>query len=357
MKKICFFSGDITRGGGTERISILLANKLVQKDYEVCFISIAESNSELNFFLDSKIKHYALFRRNVSLKCFLLLAIIKLHQFIKKNNIDVVIDIDIILSFISIFAVWGTKCQQVSWEHFHFYENLGVKIRDFARKLAKKYASAIVVLTQTDKKQYLENGAIVPVICIPNAVILPDELPRKKFNTKVILSVGRLEYQKGFERIPALAERIFNDFPDWKWIIVGDGSLKKLLSDEIVKRNLQDKLFLVGKQNPFEYYWQADFLVSVSRYEGMPLVLLEALNCECPVISFNCKHGPADIIKDSENGYLVEAENFTILEKSIRSLINAEDLCNKLSENAKESVADFSVENFVKKWIQVIELF
>lgn len=213
MKKICLFSGDITRSGGTERIAILLANKLVERGYEVYFISISEKNKKPYFLISENIKRYTLFNKNVSLKLFILPAILKLHYFLKKNEIDVLIDIDVILSIISIWAVRFTKCRQISWEHFHFYENLGCTIRDTARKIAKKYADTIVVLTQTDQKQYTEIPSAAPVVCIHNTTILPDKIPQKKFNTKTILSVGRLEYQKGFERLPELAERIFKDFP------------------------------------------------------------------------------------------------------------------------------------------------
>lgn len=354
-RKICLFSGDITRSGGTEKISILLANELARKNYEVYFVSISENNSEPYFKIDENIKRYSLFGKNVSLKLFLLPAIFKLHRFLRKNKIDVLIDIDVILSLISIFAVRFTRCRQISWEHFHFHENLGCKIRDTARKLAKKYADAIVVLTRTDKKQYLETPSKAPVFCIHNAVILPEMMQPKKFGSKTILSVGRLAYQKGFERIPALAERIFAKFPDWKWIIVGDGEKREEITAETEKRKLQNNLILAGVKNPFNYYPNAEFLVAVSRYEGMPLVLLEALSCQCPVISFDCPHGPADIVKNDENGYLIEAENFDALEKAILNMMSNPEICSKLSAQADKSIRDFSVEKFVNSWQMLIE--
>lgn len=142
--------------------------------------------------------------------------------------------------------------------------------------------------------------------------------------------------------------------PDWKWIIVGEGNLRHEISREIEKRNLQGKLILAGEQNPFEYYCNSEFLVAVSRYEGMPLVLLEALNCYCPVIAFDCKHGPADIVKNDINGYLVEAENFSELESQIKKLMRTPDECRNLSKNASDSVIDFSIKTFIEKWEQII---
>ena len=266
MKNICFFCGDITRCGGTERISILLANEWIKNDgMKVVFLSLTESNSEPYFYLDSRVRRFRLFQRNVPFKLFLLPIIFKLFLFLRREKISVLIDVDVILSAASVFAAAPLGMKWISWEHFHFHENVGCRLRDYARKLAKRFASAIVVLTENDRLQYLETPSKAKVVRIANAVPPPmddirDNVCHKIPETPFLLSVGRLAYQKGFERIPALAARVLKRHPGWKWVIVGDGIFRRRIQEEIETMGLQDSLILAGRDNPFPYYRKAELL-------------------------------------------------------------------------------------------------
>ena len=362
VKTVCLFSGDITRCGGTERISILLANELVRRnDIRVMFLSVNEQAPETFFPLDPRVERFVLYRRKVRFAPHLLPMIVKLHSFLKRQRVDVLIDVDVILSAVSVFAVTGTACRLISWEHFHYEENLGVKLRSFARNLAKRHASAIVVLSEDDKRQYMKHRARVPVVAIPNAIEenvhsgnegndADYPMPQGPF----ILSVGRLDYQKGFERIPAVAGELLKTHPAWSWVIVGDGCLRDKIRGEIEARGLQDRILLTGWKDPFFYYDRAAFCVMTSRYEGFGLVLLESLSRSCPVIAFDCKCGPSDIVRDGENGFLVPAENFALLKEKITLLMDSPDLRKKLADNAKASIRKFSVESFADRWNKLL---
>ena len=361
MKNICFFCGDITRCGGTERISILLANEWAkQAGVKVVFCSLTESNSEPYFDLDSRVRRFRMFERNIPFKLILLPVIFKLFFFLRREKISFLIDVDVILSITSIFAAVPLGVKWISWEHFHFHENLGCRLRDYARKLAKRFASAIVVLTESDRLQYLETPSKARVVQIANAVPPPmkdacNETCREIPAAPFLLSVGRLDYQKGFERIPALAARVLKRHPGWKWIIVGDGIFRKRIQSEIESLGLKDSLLLAGRDNPFPYYRKASLLVMTSRYEGFGLVLLEALSEKCPVIAFNCRFGPSDIIAEGENGLLIPAEDFSALETGIHKLIEDEPLRARLASGAKESVRNFSLESFISCWNRLLE--
>lgn len=359
MRTICLFSGDITRCGGTERIAILLANELAkQQDTTVCFLSLTESRMEPFFALDQRVKRHQLFRHAYPFRLILLPVILKLLLFLRKNHITHLIDVDVILSLASVFAVPFTNCRLISWEHFHFRENLGCKLRDYARKLAKRYASCLVVLTENDRMQYLEQRCHADVRVIPNAVSEPTQnsgnasvvLP----DTPFLLSVGRLDFQKGLERIPALAESILRTHTDWKWVIVGDGSFRESIRADIATRGLSDKVLLMGRQDPYPYYRKAAFLVMPSRYEGFGLVLIEALSVGCPVIAFDCPHGPSDIIRQGINGWLVAAEDFPQLEKRILEMMESPDLLARFAQNAPSGIDAFSVPEFMKKWNDIL---
>ena len=357
MRNICFFSGDITRCGGTERITIRLANELArQNDARVQILSWTESGPKPGFPLDSRVERYALFKRNVPMKLFLLSAVLRLRRFVRRQKITHLIDADIILSVVSVPALRKLPCRLISWEHFHFRENLGCRMRDFGRWLAKRFADAIVVLTEDDRKQYLETAPRADVVGIPH--VIPEKndspsacpVPYGRF----ILSVGRLDFQKGFERIPELAGPFFEKHPDLKWVLVGDGAFRSRIEADIRARGLTGKILLAGWQNPYPFYEKAEFLVMTSRYEGFGLVLLEALSENCPAVAFACKHGPADIVRDGVNGFLIPPEDFVCLREKIEFLLTHPEIRRSFSDNARQSIASFSLESFMDRWNSIL---
>ena len=155
---ICFFSGDINRSGGTERVSIIIANELCKNPrYNISFISLEEKRKNSFFEIDKRIsrdKMYGSLNRSM----FHILGIIKrLKKYVKNNDIDIIVDIDGILDIYSLPVKWITKVKVISWEHFNFFQNPFVPYRKVSRRMAARWADAIVTLTEEDKGYYLDN--------------------------------------------------------------------------------------------------------------------------------------------------------------------------------------------------------
>ena len=137
MKKICFFSGDITRSGGTERVAAMIANGLQQTGrYEIVFLSLVEKNKDTFFPLDSAVSRYALGKKWISPGPGYLKLLPKIRRFIRQQNIDIIVDIDIVLDILSIPACRGMKVKIVSWDHFNFDFEMSV----FYRRMILKYS-------------------------------------------------------------------------------------------------------------------------------------------------------------------------------------------------------------------------
>ena len=125
----------------------------------------------------------------------------------------------------------------------------------------------------------------------------------------------------------------------------------------MIELNLEDKVKFVGHvKNPFAYYSKAKFFVLCSIHEGLPMVLLESLACETPVISFDCLSGPNEIIIDKKNGLLVENQNFLALSKSLNLLIEDKILYENCKSNAKKSVEKFALENIGNQWLDYLQI-
>lgn len=353
--KICFFSGDITRGGGTERVSTIIANELVKDEQlNISFLSLFEKKKNTFFDLDENIERYKLFEQEVSGAKHILSYINRIHKFVVRQRINILIDIDGILDMYSIPALWRTKTKLVSWEQFNFYQNPYVNYRKFTRKWAARSADAIVVLTKEDKGYYESNLNIQNIIKqIYNPIVMKKGEKQGRYNTesKEILSVGRLTEQKGFDILVDVARIVLKKHPDWKWNIVGEGEDKEKLRRKIYKYGLEDKVILCGSvKNIDEYYEKSAMYILTSRYEGFGLVLTEAKSHKLPCVSFKCPAGPSEIIQEGINGYLIECFNVEEMADKINVLIERKKLRQEFSERALYNSEQFKLDGIVEQW-------
>ena len=168
-----------------------------------------------------------------------------------------------------------------------------------------------------------------------------------------ILSVGRLEKPKNFEMLIKAYSKT-EASKETKLLIVGEGSQREKLEKLINNLNLKGKVLLPGqKDNIRDYYLQSEIYVLSSRYEGFPMVLVEALSNRCACIATNCETGPSEIIKDGFNGLLVENENENALARAIDKLYFDEELKNKFKNNAQKSIGHLKLEEVAKKWLEI----
>ena len=357
MKRICFFSGDITNSGGTERVATIIANNLLKyKVFEVYILSLVEKKDTPFFVLDNQIVHEALYDSPIRGITHIFGIVNRTKKYIRKNNIDVLIDIDGILDMYSIPVKFLTGVKVISWEHFNYFQNPVVPYRKITRKMAARWADLIVVLTNEDKGYYQENLKLkCPVYSIGNPIIYDVNPTEYNSNNKLLLSVGRLTYQKGFDMLVDVAKKVLPKYPDWKWVILGEGEDRDLLESKIKEYQLEDRLVLKGNvSNVSEYYQQAGIFVMTSRFEGLPMTLLETKPYKIPIVSFACKTGPADLIVDSVNGYLIEENNIDSMSEKLVGLMGDRELRIIMSAHANDGMEKFELDYIMKQWVTIL---
>lgn len=209
-----------------------------------------------------------------------------------------------------------------------------------------------VVLTHEDSGYW---GYLPNIEVIPNAAMHVSESYSDVRNKRVI-AVGRLDYQKGFDRLIEAWELIqrTGKFADWRLDIFGQGEWREMLQRMIDEKRLQDTVQIHRPTKQIgEEYVKSSLLVMSSHYEGFPMVMIEAMACGLPVVSFDYKCGPKDIIQHGINGLLVPDGNVKALAHAMMEVMTDESYRKMLSRNAKKVVNTYSEETVMKQWLRL----
>ena len=217
--------------------------------------------------------------------------------------------------------------------------------------LVRKF-DRFVVLTQEDKEMW---GEMPGIRVIPNAANFIAE-KYSDCTAKRVIAVGRLDYQKSFDRLIQVWEKVHQQMPDWRLDIFGQGEWKEMLQGMIDERVLQDTVRLndptrnIGKE-----YSESSMLVMSSHYEGFPMVMIEAMACGLPAVCFDFKCGPRDIIVEGENGLIVPDGNVEALAEAMVRLMKGDELRKRMGENAKKVVEKYSEDRVMGLWVNLYE--
>lgn len=355
MKKLCFLSGDITRSGGTEKVACQIMNGLAAK-YDISVISLTHSSEKMFYPLDSGINKVALFDSNPNGKKQYCSIVNKIRKYLKKNMIDILIDIDTMLDVYSVMAVRGLKTKLIAWEHFNFHETMGNKLRVPVRKYMTRFADCVVTLTREDWQYYKDYfGDKLRIEQIYNPIDIEISEHEYNINSKTIISVGRLERQKGFDMLVDVAAKVLKEHTDWEWIILGEGDERENLEQKIAQKQV-DNLKLLGKvSNVSEYMQKSAIYVMTSRYEGFGLVLTEAKQCLLPIVSFVCKTGPAELVQDGVNGYLINCFDIQAMADRICELIMSTEKRVSFSNQSQDMLDMLEYQAIIEQWMNLIE--
>ncbi len=366
--KILFFISSL-EAGGAERVMVYLLRHINKKIFQPVLLLLYPPYA-LHYYKyvpeDVEIKIVQREKESFISKIKQLLHIL---YTIHKINPDVILSMLTHCNIIALLAKILLRKKVIISEHNNLGEIikqpsdryiLGIPVSFMVKRLYN-YADLIVTVSNGVKENLLNEFNVKPKKAknIYNPIdldfisslkdIKPDH-PFFKNNFPVIVSLGRLVNQKGFDILLRVFKKVLH-LIDSRLIIIGDGNEREKLLKEAKDLKILNKVSFIGFQtNPFKYLFNSDLYVLSSRTEGMPVSLLEAMACGLPVVAFDCKSGPREILENGKYGVLVPEGDEEELANSIINIINNPELRQHLSELSEKRAKDFEIYKIVAEY-------
>lgn len=340
---ILFIINSLESKGGTERVASLLANWL-SSFHELTILSKYFDGRKNAYWLDKSVNDIKLIGNDFTF-------ISKCKQHILQSNPDLII-IHTMSKLTPVLLLRDIKANNI-WSLEHISYNFHSCLFRYLRQKLYRKLDKVITLTHEDAKNYDFVSDKLSVIANSNS--LPIRKSVNSLDSKIVVSIGRLTYQKGYDLLIKSWALVEKKHPDWSLHIYGEGkdegNLKRLISNYKLK-NVVFKGLTSSVQAAYD---EAAFYVMSSRFEGFGMVLIEAQSRGLPIVSFDCPSGPAEIISEGIDGYLVENGNVKMLAERIAYLIDNGSMRQVLSANALISAKRFEPEQIINQWITLID--
>lgn len=346
----------------------MMANHWAQEGETVTLISLDSAETD-TFQLSDSVQRHALGLMQDSNNLWQAVynnwyRIKKLREAIKQSEPDVVISLTDRMNVLTLLASHQSKWPVLISERSDPRHHPIGRLWSALRKYMYPRATVLVVQTEGVADYFRAWLKSTPIEVIPNAVPAPrspdvpvvtekDVLERPP--SHLILGMGRLSYEKGFDMLIDAFSLLAHEFPEWKLRILGEGPLRDSLQKTINESGLQEQIELAGwGADPELFLDQGELFVLPSRYEGFPNALLQAMSRGLACISFDCESGPADIAREDLQVMLVPAENVSELTWAMRELMQDERLCKEVAVQNLQVTERFSVARYFEAWDQLI---
>ena len=369
--KIVYVHDALARIGGLERVLTDKLNYLAEVyNHDVYLITAAQGSHPHPFPLSPKVKHIDIdaryqiqYQYKYPKRLWVRWQINKRFKTNFKKVIET-INPDIIIgnTYYKADVICQLKCKAKKIIESHCAKsytgkNDGTKRNAFiqliyniqlwhSNRIVQKKANAIVALTQGDAQEWnLSNKFVIPNIITQIADTT------SKLTSHDAIAIGRLTYQKGFDRLIDVWKIVSLKHPEYKLSIYGAGEMENMLHDKIIKYELENHIKIYP---PAQYIYgkfkENSIFILPSRYEGFGLVLIEAMTNGVPCISFDCPYGPSDIIKDGENGFLIPNGDIQAMADKICYLMENDEIRKEMGRKAHLSAMRYAPENIMPMW-------
>ena len=346
--KLLYVIEHISTVGGLERILIDKMNALAaEPEFEVVLMTIWQDDNRPAFPLDERLGQICLGVEKPKSVIGWLTTMPKVLS-IYNNKVRAIAP-DVAIHFRAMGAMLTAFSSWKGYTVFEAHTARQYSNHRWLYPLMERRADVVVCLTQGDARNYPKARRVEVISNFVRTHAVPASEAERR-----CLFVGRLCPEKAPLRLVRLWKSIVARHPDWKLDIYGEGELEDTVRKEIINLGIGDSVVMHGYISDMaEVYSRGGILLLCSRTEGLPMVLIEAQNYGLPAVSTDCPYGPADIIKDGDNGFLVPQDNDAAFVDAVSSLIADASLRTKMAERARKTSGRYSREKIMEDWIKL----
>lgn len=356
--KVVFAIGDISSSGGTERVTTEIAASLSEAGHQVSVLSLFGPASPW-FDLPEAISVKAAGLRPAGGNLFRAAAISRcLYRVAVRTEVDAVILVDSILFAFCIPWARFSRAKILCWEHFNLSTSHGTSMRSLGRLAASRMCDKVVVLTERDAEAWRAKYRVserVQAIWNPIPRFAAYQSSPGDQEPRIALAVGRLAPEKGFDILLRAWKELGDARDGWVLRIVGGGE------DETTLKSLADDLevtecvvFVGQVRDVAAEYRAASLYVMSSRWEGLPMTLLEAQHFGLPSVSTDCMTGPREVLS-CNNGILVKEEDPVDLAHGMARLMASPALRQEQGAAARDNASRYAASSISRQWEEMLE--
>lgn len=343
--------------GGIERVGTGLMTELVQRGHQVYLLTWDKGKPEAFYDMDPRIQwlffnlgsHMVKANWSTRFK-----RMLKARNLVNSNQPDVIIAFQQGAFFFMFLSTLGLKIPLVAAEREAPNRYDHIKVGKWRNLIFQtfRFANKITIQIESYAKDY-PNYLKDKLVTIPNPVHPAKIYAKPEGNgQKILLSAGRLEYQKNHKVLIQAFSHLAHEFPDWKVLIAGEGALRAQLDEQINQLGLSGRICLLGavKDMP-ALYAQSHLMCLPARWEGFPNVVAESLAHGLPVVGFAGCSGTADLIQDGLTGFLAEGNNNApSLTETLRKAMKLDTTRKQMGQAAIESIKPYAPEKVYSQW-------
>jgi glycosyltransferase involved in cell wall biosynthesis len=346
--------------GGAERVATILSGAWAARSDSVTLVATYSEHRGCFYRLSDKVRLIYLAdqtSRNPLKRFGYPAKLVALRRLFVEAQPDVIVSFLFHVNISTILASRGLRIPVIACEHNDPGADGRSSLFKLLCRLLYPQASALTFLSESMAAAFpRERESGTPCVAVvPNPV--PDELfgiarPPRSGGRKRLISVGRLHPQKQYRLLIEVFAKVADEFEDWDLWIWGEGPERSMLTDRIAELNLAGRVFLPGTT---EAVWNemaaADAFVLASRYEGMPMALMESMALGVPAVAFDCPSGPRELMRDGQDGLLIPPGDARALAAALRRLLSDGALRKELGSKGARSIRErYSVAAILAVW-------
>ena len=356
-KNVVFIIDDIYNSGGIARVTISLVGELVKiGKYSVTIVSLGRTEEIMKYKLTACCRLITLMNRPFIIRKDTIVAARKLKSLFSSSFEGTFVVDDVghnIPAYLGLHHC--KKARFISWSHMNFFNGSRWGFSGWGKRLAVNRFDYLVALTKEDKAYYEKILSAQNVIQIYNP---KNSLVAKGIynpDVKKIISCGRLSHEKGFDLLLIVAKKVFSVVEDWTWDIYGEGPEKNALQNLINEYGLSERVTLKGYcNNMLSMYKDYALDVFTSRREGCPMALIEAKTAGLPIISFDFRCGPRDLIEDGANGFIISDWDVDKMSERIIEFTRNKNMRMQFAENSDRNLDELEMQYVLGLWKKIL---